>query len=53
MDRQKAVTQITTSTGMDEHDAYAMLLLTAALMDLHPDDDEVVAMILQDCGGDG
>ena len=30
--------------------AYAMMLMTAALMDMNPDDDEVVHLILQDCG---
>ena len=30
--------------------AYAMMLMTATLMDLHPEDDEVVHLILQDCG---
>jgi len=36
--------------GMSVDTAYAMMLMTAALMDLHPEDDAVVHMILQDCG---
>lgn len=30
--------------------AYAQMLMTALLMDLHPEDEEVVHMILEDCG---
>ena len=30
--------------------AYKMMLMTAMLMDLHPEDDEVVDIILKDCG---
>lgn len=30
--------------------AYAMMLMTATLMDLHPEDDEVINIILKDCG---
>jgi len=30
--------------------AYAMMLLTATLSDLRPDDEQVVTMILNDCG---
>ena len=36
--------------GMSVEIAYAMMLMTALLMDLHPEDDEVVDMILEDCG---
>lgn len=35
---------------VDQETAYAMLLMTAALMDLHPEDKEVLRMVLQDCG---
>ena len=31
-------------------DAYAMMVMTAALMDLRPEDERVVHIILQDCG---
>ena len=33
----------------DAGTAYAMMLMTAALMDLSPDDDKVTDMILEDC----
>ena len=36
--------------GVDIETAYAMILMTAAMMDLRPEDDEVVHIILQDCG---
>ena len=35
---------------VSEETAYSMILMTAALMDLRPDDDQVVDMILEDCG---
>ena len=33
----------------DAGTAYKMMLMTAALMDIHPEDKEVVEMILSDC----
>lgn len=36
--------------GVDSETAYRMILMTAALMDLKPDDDKVLTIILQDCG---
>ena len=42
--------RIVDETGIDVETAYAMMLMTAALMDLHPWDDEVADMILEDCG---
>ena len=33
----------------DYQTAYAMMLLTATLMDLHPNDQKVIDMILTDC----
>ena len=33
----------------DAETAFAMMVMTATLMDLNPDDDEVVEMILTDC----
>lgn len=36
--------------GMSADIAYAMMLMTATLMDLHPEDDEVINIILKDCG---
>ena len=41
---------ITDETGMSIETAYAMMLMTAALMDLAPEDEEVVHIILEDCG---
>ena len=36
--------------GTGPETAYAMMLMTAMLMDLHPEDDEVAEIILKDCG---
>ena len=36
--------------GVNEDEAYAMMLLTAVLMDLDPNDDAVIEMILRDSG---
>lgn len=36
--------------GVPADTAYNMMLMTATLMDLNPDDDKVVDMILADCG---
>ena len=33
----------------DAETAYAMILLTAVLADLHPEDEQVVGMIMDDC----
>ena len=35
---------------VDPDAAYAMMLMTAALMDLRPEDERVTEMILEDCG---
>lgn len=34
----------------DMETAYSMMMLTAALMDLRTDDEEVAEIILKDCG---
>lgn len=47
---RKSIARLTEEIGMSVETAYAMILVTAALMDLHPEDEEVVTMILQDCG---
>lgn len=47
---RKPIRILTEMTGMDEDTAYAMMLMTAALMDLRPEDGRVLEMILQDCG---
>lgn len=36
--------------GVPAETAYGMILLTAALMDLDPEDEQVTDMILEDCG---
>ena len=35
--------------GVDAEKAYNMMVMTATLMDMHSDDDEVVDIILSDC----
>ena len=42
--------RITNAIGVSPETAYAMMLMTATLMDLHPEDREVADMILEDCG---
>ena len=47
---QGSIRRITNEIGACAETAYGMMLMTAALMDLRPEDDEVLHMILQDCG---
>ena len=47
---RKSIRRLVDSIGMSVETAYAMMLMTAALMDLNPGDDEVADMILEDCG---
>ena len=47
---RKNVQKITASVPVSEETAYAMMLMTAMLMDLSPDDERVPDMILKDCG---
>lgn len=47
---RKNILRIMGSVGVSAETAYAMMLMTAALMDLHPEDDQVAEMILEDCG---
>ena len=47
---RKNIRRVADGTGMDAETAYAMMLMTAMLMDLRPDDDAVADMILEDCG---
>ena len=42
--------RISEATGASFETAYAMMLMTAMLMDLHPEDEQVADMILEDCG---
>ena len=36
--------------GMSVETAYAMMLMASTLMDLRPEDERVIHIILQDCG---
>ena len=47
---RKNIRKLVSETGVSKDTAYAMLLMTAALMDLNPEDGETVNVILQDCG---
>lgn len=47
---RKNVQKITASVPVSEETAYAMMLMTAMLMDLSPDDERIPEMILKDCG---
>lgn len=47
---RKNIHTIVDEVGASEETAYAMMLMTATLMDLNPEDDEVLHMIFQDCG---
>ena len=49
-DCRKNIRRIVDEVGASVETAYAMMLMTAALMDLNPEDDEVAHIILQDCG---
>lgn len=41
---------IVNEVGTSPETAYAMMLMTALLMDLNPEDKEVLRIIFQDCG---
>ena len=47
---RKNVRRVMHAMGADECTAYSMLMMTALLMDLYPEDDAVLEMTLQDCG---
>ena len=47
---RKNIRRIVSEVGMGIETAYAMMLMTALLMDLRPENDAVAHMILQDCG---
>ena len=47
---RKNINRIVNNIGVSVETAYAMMLLTATLMDLHPEDETVADMILEDCG---
>ena len=47
---RKSIRTLMNEIGTSAETAYAMMLMTATLMDLNPGDDEVVHLVLQDCG---
>lgn len=47
---RRAIKTIVNEVGASVETAYAMMLMTAMLMDLRPEDEEVVDIILKDCG---
>ena len=47
---RRNIRRLTECIGVSAETAYAMMLMTSALMDLNPWDEDVVAMILEDCG---
>lgn len=47
---RKGIHTLSDTVGMSIETAYAMMQMTALLMDLRPEDDEVVHIILKDCG---
>ena len=47
---RKQIKRLISAVGMSVETAYAMMLMTTALMDLRPEDDQVVDIILEDCG---
>lgn len=49
---RNSIDTIVGKTGVSVETAYAMMLMTALLMDLRPEDRDVTLMILQDCGVD-
>jgi len=47
---RKSIRRLVNNVGMSIETAYAMMLMTALLMDLRPEDEQVADMILEDCG---
>lgn len=47
---RQSLRTIMNEVGVSVELAYAMMLMTATLMDLKPEDGKVVDMILSDCG---
>ena len=47
---RNSIRRIADETGTAVETAYAMMLITAALMDLRPEDEQVLRIILEDCG---
>lgn len=47
---RRVIARLMNEIGVDSETAYRMILMTAALMDLHPEDEKVEHIIMQDCG---
>ena len=47
---RKSIRRLVAAIGVSTDRAYRMILTTAALMDLMPEDDRVADMILEDSG---
>lgn len=47
---RKNILRLVNAIGTNAETAYAMMLMTAMLMDLRPEDERVTEMILEDCG---
>lgn len=47
---RKSIRTLVNEIGVSIETAYAMMLMTATLMDLHPEDEKVIDIILKDCG---
>lgn len=47
---RQSIRRIVNEVGASVETAYAMMLTTAALMDLRPEDGKVLHIILSDCG---
>jgi len=46
---RRSIVKLSSMLSTDYQTAYAMMLLTTALMDLHPNDSKVIDTILTDC----
>ena len=47
---RRSIRVITELTNAGPETAYAMLLMTALLMDMRPESGDVLRMVLEDCG---
>lgn len=47
---RKSIQRLTDEVGISTETAYAMLMITAVLMDLRPGDEQVLNIVLEDCG---
>lgn len=47
---RSGIRTLVNEVGVSVETAYAMMLMTATLMDLRPEDDQIVEIILADCG---